>query len=67
VKTAFGNVEVWVPAGARVEMSCNGVLANVESEVPDPSEGALADVVIRVTGRAVLANVEVHRGWRADG
>lgn len=67
VSCVFGSVEIWAPAGARVEMGCSCLVANVESDVPDPAEGALADVVIRITGRALFANVELHPGWTRNG
>jgi hypothetical protein len=52
-------VEIWVPAGVRVEMECSAVLASVASEVPEPNEGAPAEIVVRLTGRALFSNVEV--------
>lgn len=67
VNCVLGNVEIWAPAGARVEMGCDALLGNVQSDVPDPAEGALADVVIRITGRALLGNVELRPGWTRNG
>lgn len=67
VNCVLGNVEIWAPAGARVEMGCDALLGNVQSDVPEPAEGALADVVIRITGRALLGNVELRPGWTRNG
>ena len=100
VRCLFGNVEITVPDGVRVELLVSSLLANVEAtrsqdfdEGPprgdsdpgtiiargdsDPSaiiargdsdHSATAvqgtESVLRLTGRAVLANVEVHTGHR---
>jgi hypothetical protein len=60
VKTMFGNVEMLVPDGARVEMECGVLFANVESQVPEPRDGVHSDIIIRVTGNATFANLELH-------
>ena len=74
VKCLFGNVEITVPDGVRVELLCSSVLANVSSGAGADAEyaaPALLDVaagasaptsVLRVTGRAIFANVEIHKG-----
>ena len=81
VRCVFGNVEITVPEGVRVELLVSNVLANVEStrhrdsdyELPSPVPALPGDSaprgnpvrpesVLRVTGRAMFANVEVHTG-----
>lgn len=61
VRCAFGNVEVTVPRGVHVEMACGAILASVASHVHESDATADgARVVLRLIGRAVFANVEVH-------
>lgn len=84
VRCVFGNVEITVPDGVRVELMVSSVLANVEASRgkdfedgpahsdtdsntglvrdSDPNTAAVRPTqsVLRITGRAVLANVEVH-------
>ena len=111
VRCLFGNVELTVPEGVRVELLCSSVLANVSSTglfdnqpservheidslsdatgasaMPASNAGAgtestseasntivpaaqgskappaPAERVLRVTGRAMFANVEIHKG-----
>ncbi|MEO7995822.1 MAG: DUF1707 domain-containing protein [Gemmatimonadaceae bacterium] len=67
VRCLFGNVEITVPEGVRVELLCSSVLANVGT-TGGPSYGGEVptEAVLRVTGRAMFANVEVHRGILPD-
>ncbi|MGV3710574.1 MAG: DUF1707 SHOCT-like domain-containing protein [Gemmatimonas sp.] len=63
VSCLLGNVELTVPAGVRVELLVSSVLANVESTgVPSLDDPPATGAVLRVIGRAVLANVEIHTG-----
>ena len=76
VRCLFGNVEITVPEGIRVELLVSSMLANVEATRrqdfdegeqrgdSDPSTISARpyESVLRITGRAVLANVEVHTG-----
>ena len=57
IRAFLGNVELRLPAGARVENHGSGTMASFTSRVP-PASGASA-VQVRITGRAVLANVEI--------
>jgi len=69
VKCLLGNVALTVPHGVRVEMYCASVLASVGSDrafdidAPEivPASDTPRERVLRITGRALLANVEVHR------
>ena len=63
VRCVFGNVELTVPEGVRVELLVSSVLANVEAtQHSDYHERSVGESVLRITGRAVFANVEVHTG-----
>lgn len=63
VRCLLGNVEITVPEGVRVELLVSSVLANVGSTRSlDLDEGRPSESVLRVTGRAMFANVEVHTG-----
>lgn len=76
VRCVFGNVKITVPDGVRVELLVSGVLANVgvtsrtdfEDGPPrhdtDPSSVSVqpAESILRITGLAVFASVEVHNG-----
>lgn len=67
VRCMFGNVEIAVPEGVRVELLCSSVLANVGTTgAPSYGGEVPTEAVLRVTGRAVFANVEVHRGVLPD-
>lgn len=67
VRCLFGNVEISVPEGVRVELLCSSILANVGTTGGLTYEGeVLTQSVLRVTGRAMFANVEVHRGTLPD-
>ncbi len=60
VRAVFGNVEITLPAGVRVENSGEGFLANFTSR---GGSVANAEIVVRIGGRAIMANVEA---WTAD-
>jgi hypothetical protein len=63
VNCLLGNIELTVPEGVRVELLVSSVLANVESTgMVALSDAPANGAVLRVIGRAVLANVEVHSG-----
>lgn len=75
VRCLLGNVEITVPEGVRVELMVSSVLANVAAtrstdfedglslRDSDPSTVSTPPAsVLRITGRATLANVEVHTG-----
>lgn len=63
VRCLFGSIELTVPEGVRVELMVSSVLANVSaSRQQDFDDGPPSQSVLRVTGRAMFANVEVHTG-----
>lgn len=73
VRCLLGNVEITVPEGVRVELLVTSVLANVgatrspnveesQSRGDTHSGTVFGQSVLRVTGWALLANVEVHSG-----
>ena len=76
VRCVFGNVEITVPDGVRVELLVSGVLANVgvtsrtdfedglprRDTYPSPVSVQPAESILRITGLAVFASVEVHHG-----
>lgn len=61
IHSIFGNVEVTLPPGVRVESDGDGILGNFQCHV---SAGAMPMVgtapVVRLTGRTILGNVEVY-------
>jgi hypothetical protein len=60
VRCTFGNIEITVPRGVHVEMACGAVLASVTSHARDDRSADGARTVVRLIGRAVFGNVEVH-------
>lgn len=60
VRSVFGNVEITMPHDVRVEMAGNALLGSFTSDAgPGIASGAAPRCVVRVTGRAILGNVEV--------
>jgi hypothetical protein len=61
IHSVLGNVEITLPAGVRVENDGSGLLGSFECHV---LPGAMPMVgtapVVRLTGRTILGNVEVH-------
>lgn len=61
VRSVLGNVEIVLPPGVRVENDGTGVLGSFESRVAPASMPMVGtSPVVRLTGRCVLANVEVR-------
>lgn len=65
VRCTFGNIEITVPRGVRVELDCSAILASVGSEARRFDDDGVREpntppIVVRLTGRAIFANVEVH-------
>ena len=61
ISAVFGNVELTVPLGVRVESGGNTFLGNFDCKVPHISGYAVPDEqVIRITGRSVFASVEIR-------
>lgn len=63
VSVTMGNVEITVPAGVRVECTGSALLGSFESRLRDPDSAASASsgTIVRVTGRATLSSVDIHR------
>jgi hypothetical protein len=59
VRAILGNVEITVPHDVRVEMAGNALLGSFASHAGSPITDAAARRVVRLTGRALLGNVEV--------
>ena len=57
IRATLGNVELTLPADVRVEMAGAAILGSFTSYAP--SLAAPTTRVVRIVGRAVLANVEV--------
>ena len=71
VRCTFGNIEITVPRGVRVELACSAILASVGSDSHsrdhnDEEVAAPGLPIIRLVGRALFANVEVHVASAAD-
>lgn len=65
VRCTFGNIEITVPRGVRVELACSAILASVgsDSHSRDHNDEEIAAPglpIVRLVGRALFANVEVH-------
>jgi hypothetical protein len=60
ISVTLGNAEITVPLGVRVESAGNAILGNFDCKVPNYVEpGHENDRVIRITGRSLLASVEI--------
>lgn len=61
ISAVLGNVELTVPLGVRVESAGDTFLGNFDCKVPHVAETTnRAERVIRITGRAVFASVEIR-------
>jgi len=61
ISAVFGNVELTVPLGVRVESAGNTLLGNFDCRAPHiPGYPGSEEQVIRITGRAVFASVEIR-------
>ena len=67
VKAFLGNVELTLPSNVRLETNGNSFLGNfgVLSGQPIDQHGS-TEIVVRISGRAVLASVEASQGAPAD-
>ena len=63
VQAVFGNVEIQLPPGTRVESHGGAVVGSFASRGNRAVEPT--DVIVRLTGRAVFANVELNTGDKA--
>jgi hypothetical protein len=63
VSSTMGSVEITVPAGVRVECTGSALLGSFESRLRDPDSAGSASsgTIVRVTGRATLSSVDIHR------
>jgi hypothetical protein len=59
VRSVFGNVEIIVPHELRVECDGTGILGNFEANAKAQPSLSSDAPLIRITGTAFLANVEV--------
>lgn len=60
ISSTFGNVEITVPLGIRVESAGNAIFASFDCRVPNVVERFHAgERVIRISGRSVFASVEI--------
>ena len=63
VLAVFGNIELRLPAHVVVENHGNGMLANFSCRTPSSADGVRVSAdapLVRVTGKAVLGNVEIE-------
>lgn len=63
VSATMGNVEITVPANVRVECTGSALLGSFESRLRDPNAAGSpsSGTIVRVTGRATLSSVNIHR------
>ena len=59
VRAVFGNVEITLPAHATVENHGSGILASFTCRASRGSRTGQGGPVVRITGSALLANVEI--------
>ena len=59
IRSVFGNVEIQLPPDVTIENEGDWVISSVSFKRPDTDEGAYGASVVRITGRAVLSNIEV--------
>jgi hypothetical protein len=60
VNAAFGNVEITVPPHLAVEAEGSVIFGNFDHVARAPSEAAPDAPVLRIKGKSVFANVEIH-------
>jgi hypothetical protein len=61
VRAVLGNVEITLPEGVRVENDGDGVLGSFECHTTPGARPLTGTApVVRLTGRTILGNVEVH-------
>lgn len=61
VRSTLGNVEITLPAGVRVENDGSGILGSFECHIAPGNMPMVGTApVVRLTGRTILGNVEVH-------
>ena len=58
VRSVLGNVEIQLPPDVMIENEGDWVISSVSFKRPD-AEGAYPTSVVRITGRAVLSNIEI--------
>ena len=66
VRAVLGNVEITVPPNLAVESEGSTLLGSFSAVNRMPREGSAEMPVLRVIGKAVLGNVEVHTRPRKD-
>ncbi len=68
IRSVMGNVEIVLPDGLRVESDGEGVLGSFESHILPGSQPMVGTApTVRLTGRAILGNVEVSSAPRLPG
>ena len=60
LSAVFGNIEITVPPHLAIEAEGNAILGNFDHVARAPSQAAPDAPVLRITGRSVFANVEIH-------
>jgi hypothetical protein len=66
VSAVFGNIEITVPPHLAIEAEGNAILGNFDHVARAPSHAAPDAPLLRITGRCVFANVEVHMRLPGD-
>ncbi|HEU4996389.1 MAG TPA: LiaF domain-containing protein [Gemmatimonadaceae bacterium] len=59
LRSIFGNIEIYVPPELRIECDVSPVLGNVEAHLDSTTPPPPDAPVVRITGMALMANVEV--------
>jgi hypothetical protein len=66
VSALFGNIEITVPPHLAIEAEGNAILGNFDHVARAPSSADPDAPLLRITGRSLFANVEIHMRLPGD-
>jgi hypothetical protein len=66
VSAVFGNIEITVPPHLAIEAEGNAILGNFDHVARAPSSAEPDAPLLRITGRSLFANVEIHMRLPGD-
>jgi hypothetical protein len=66
VSAVFGNIEITVPPHLAIEAEGNAILGNFDHVARAPSAAEPDAPLLRITGRSLFANVEIHMRLPGD-
>jgi hypothetical protein len=66
VAALFGNIEITVPPHLAIEAEGDAILGNFDHVARAPSSASADAPLLRITGRSLFANVEIHMRLPGD-